>query len=67
MIITVGDEIFALTQEVKKLTKRCQRYEAVLRNIAGAETAPQNGDDKFATLARQALADPVTITGTRGS
>ncbi len=34
LITTVGDQLFTLTQEVKKLKRRCDRYERTLRRIA---------------------------------
>ncbi len=38
MIMTVGDQIFALNQEVKRLKKRCQEYETALRDVASGKS-----------------------------
>ncbi len=50
---TVGDQIFTLNQEVRKLKKQCQRYETVLREIAANGQAKANGNP--ASLAQRAL------------
>ncbi len=51
-IQTVGDQIFALTKEVKLLRKRCRQYEEILREIS-QQTPTQQGTN----LARNALAE----------
>ncbi len=56
MIITVGDQIFALNQQIKRLQKQCQRYESALRSIAAGDPAPESRL-KSCNLAREALAE----------
>ncbi len=56
MIMTVGDQIFALNQEVKKLKRKCQQYETVLRDIAaGSGQAEYHDNQNAIPLARHAL------------
>ncbi len=50
---TVGDQIFALTKEIKQLRKRCRQYEDLLRLMA-EQKAPAK---QASLLAEQALAD----------
>lgn len=59
-MITVGDQIFRLSQEVRKLKKQCQRYEAALRKIAAGNSHPK-ADVKPAALAEQALAEALAV------
>lgn len=55
-MITVGDQIFALTQEVKKLKKQCQAYEHALRDIADGNGRTASNDSP-ASVAQHALAE----------
>lgn len=50
---TVGDQIFALTKEIKQLRRRCRQYEEFLRLMA--EQKPPAAQASL--LAVQALAD----------
>lgn len=59
-MITVGDQIFALNQEIKHLKKQCQRYETVLRDIASDSNETTN-TQKYASLAREALKQPLPV------
>lgn len=53
---TVGDQIFTLTQEVRKLKKQNQRYEAALREIAAGNGHTASGEQP-ASVAQQALTE----------
>ncbi len=43
MITTVGDQIFALTREIKKLKNRCEKYKEIVRRFA-AESRSLHAD-----------------------
>ncbi len=57
MIMTVGDQIFALNQEVKKLKRKCQCYETVLRDIASEKGADVPEKKNVVSLAKRALGE----------
>ncbi len=61
MITTVGDQIFTLNQEVRKLKKQCQRYETALRDIA-ANNGQVKASGSPASLAQRVLTpEPANI------
>jgi hypothetical protein len=55
VMITVGDQIFTLNQEVRKLKKQCERYETTLREIAANGQSKSNGNP--ASLAQRVLTE----------
>ncbi len=59
-MITVGDQIFRLTQEVRKLKKQCERYEAALRDIAAGNGYTKSGA-KPTSVAREALTKALPV------
>ncbi len=64
MIMTVGDQIFALNQEVKKLKKRCLQYESALRDIASGKSTPEvvtSGNSTTATGKSVPKSEPATV------
>jgi hypothetical protein len=54
-MMTVGDEIFTLTQEVKQLKKQCQHYQQALQQIVNESAGHAQDAQKCARLAQNAL------------
>jgi uncharacterized coiled-coil DUF342 family protein len=63
-MITVGDQIFALNQEVKQLKKQCQQYQEALQEIINESTGHPTDAQKCASLAQSALTQFYPVKGT---
>lgn len=63
-MITVGDQIFALNQEVKQLKKQCQQYQQALQEIVTESSGHPEDANKCGALAQNALTQFYPVKGT---
>ena len=56
---TVGDQIFALTQEIKHWQKRCQQFESALKEIASENNGSNSQNSTL--RARQVLSEATLL------